>query len=150
MSFNIKRHIYTSVIPWCQIIAYVDSSSLFAELFPSSCHTILVLAHLLFCWSSSNHFPHPAVPRCLSIFIAHLTTFLARLLQCENCSLCPVVPFRGNIFAWRSRHPSRQGDSFVCLDVCFFIRRFSSMRFHRDQKRRCSCCCSFSELFDCF
>jgi len=24
------------------------------------------------------------------------------------------------------------------------------MRFNFDQKRRCSCCCSFLELFDCF
>ena len=28
---------------------------------PSSCHTIPVLARLLFCWSSSNRLPHPAV-----------------------------------------------------------------------------------------
>jgi len=40
-------------------------------------------------------------------------------------------------------------ESFVCLDVVFFICRFSSMRFHFDLKCRCSCCCSFSELFDC-
>jgi len=41
-------------------------------------------------------------------------------------------------------------NSLVCLDVGFFICRFCSMRFHLDQKRRCSCYCSFSELFDCF
>ena len=50
---------------------------------------------------------------------------------------------RGDIFAW---------NSFICLDVGFFICRSCSMRVHFDQKRRCSCCCSFqvSELFDCF
>jgi len=123
------------------IIAYIGSSSLFTDLFPSSCHTIAVLAHLLFCWSSSNRLPHPAVPRRLSIFIAHCTSFPARLLPCENCSIYPVVPFRGNIFAW---------NSLVGLDVGFFICRFSSMRFHFDQKRPCPCCCSFYELFDFF
>ena len=52
------------------------------------------------------------------------------------------MPFRGNFFA---------RNSLVCLDVGFFICRFSSMRFHLNQNRRCgSCCCSFSELFDCF
>ena len=79
-----------------------------------------MFAHLLFYWSSSNRLPHTAVQRRLSIFIAHRTSFPARLLPCENCSICPVVPFRGNIFAW---------NSLVCLDVGFFFCRFSSMRF---------------------
>jgi len=61
------------------IIAYIDSSSLFVDLFPSSCHTIPVLAHFLFCGSSSNRLPHPAVPRRLLIFIPHRTSFPARL-----------------------------------------------------------------------
>ena len=50
---------------------YIDLSSLFANSFPSSYHTIPVLAHLLFCRSSSNHLPHPAVLRRLLILIAH-------------------------------------------------------------------------------
>jgi len=101
----------------------------------------------LLCWSSFNRLPHPAVPRRLSIFIAHRTFFPARLLPCENCSICLVVPFRGNFFAWIS---NTAWNSLVCLDVSFFICRFSSMRFHLDQKRRrCSCCCSCSELSDC-
>ena len=57
----------------------------------------------------------------LSIFIAHCTSSLARILLCEDCSIYPVVPFRGNFFA---------RNSLVCLDVGFFICRFSSMRFH--------------------
>ena len=96
---------------------------------------------LLFCGSSSNRLPHFFVPRRLSIFIAHRISFPARLLSCENCSICLVVPFRGNFFAW---------NCLVCFDVGFFVCRFSSMRFPLEQKRRCSCCCSFSELFDCF
>ena len=103
---------------------------------PSACAPCL-----LFCWSSSNRLPHPTVPRRLSIFIAHRTSFPVRLLPCENCLICSVVPFRGNIFA---------SNSLVCLDVGFFICRFSTMRFHLDQKRCCSCWCSFSQLFNCF
>jgi len=94
-------HPFTMLWSRCytRIIVYIDSTSLFVDLFPSSCHTIPVLAHLLFCWSLSNLLPHPAVPRQLSIFIVHRTSFPARLLPCANCSICPVVLFRWNIFA---------------------------------------------------
>jgi len=40
---------------------------------------------------------HPAVPHRLSIFIAHCTFFQAWLLPCEDCSICPAVPFRQEI-----------------------------------------------------
>jgi len=124
-------------------IAYIDSLSLFADLFASSCRTVSMLVHLLFCWSLFNHLPHPTLqgPRRLLIFIAHRTSFLVRLLPCEDCSICPVVPFRRNIVAW---------NSLVCLKVGFFIWSLSLKRFHFDQKRRCSWCCSFLELFDSF
>jgi len=92
-----------------------------------------VLAHLLFCWYSSNRLPHPAVPRWLLIFIAHCTSF--RDSRHLKTARFPVAPFCGINFAW---------PSLVCLDVCFFICRFSLMHFHCDQKRRCSCCCSCS------
>ena len=84
---------------------------------------------------------HPAVPCRLWLFIANCTSFPARLLPCEDCSIRHVVLLRGNFFAW---------NSLVCLDIGFCICRFSSMRSHLDQKRCCSCCWSFSELFDCF
>jgi len=42
-----------------RVIAYIDSSSLFADLFPGSPHTIPVLEHLLFYWSSCNGLLHP-------------------------------------------------------------------------------------------
>ena len=95
-----------------------------------------MFAHLLLWWSSSNHLLHPADLRRLSIFVAHSTSFPARLLPCEDCLPCPVVPFRGNIFAW---------NSLVCLDVGFFICRFCSMHFHLEQKSRCSRCFFFPE-----
>ena len=58
--------IHPCTMPWSRdhtwVIAHIDSSPLFADLFPRSCHghTILVLAHLLFCWFSSNRLPYPA------------------------------------------------------------------------------------------
>ena len=76
----------------------IDLSSFFANSFPSSYHTIPVLARLLFCRFSSHHLPHPTVPRRLLILIAHR----ARLLLCDNCLICPVAAFRGNIVAWNS------------------------------------------------
>jgi len=41
-------------------------------------------------------------------------------------------------------------NSFVCSNISFFVRRFFSMCFFFDQKRRCSCCCPFLEPFNCF
>jgi len=92
----------------------------------------LDLAHLLFCWSSSNHLPHPAAPRRYLIFAAHCTSFPARLLPCVDCLICAVTvaPLGENIFA---------SNRLVCLDVGFFMCRFFSMRFYFDQKRRCFC-----------
>ena len=71
-----------------RVTVYIDLSSLFADLFLS----LYYLARLLFCWSSSNRLPHPAVPRQLSIFVAwaHRTFFLASLLPCENSSICAI------------------------------------------------------------
>ena len=85
-----------------RVRAYINTASLFANLFPGSCHAIPVLAHFLFCWSLSNCLLHPAVLRRLSIFIAQLAYSPARLLPCEDFSICPVVPFHGNIVAWNS------------------------------------------------
>jgi len=82
-----------------RVISYIDSPSLFANLFSGSCRAIPVLAHLLFCLFSPDHLPHPAGPFRLSIFLAHRPSFPARLLPCEDCSICPVAPLHGNIFA---------------------------------------------------
>ena len=73
-----------------RIIAYINSSSLFADLFPSSCHTIPVLAHLFFCSSSSNRFPHPTVPRWLSIFIPSFLTKIGKM-QSAGCWLFKIA-----------------------------------------------------------
>jgi len=83
--------------------------SLFADLFSSSVTRSQCLR------TSCSADPvqiafHPVVPQQLSIFIAHFASFLARLLPCEDCSICPVVPFHGNMFAWNSvcsNHSSR-------------------------------------------
>ena len=71
--------IYVCTLSWScyyiRVIAYdIDSSSLITNLFSGSCHTIPVLAQILFCWFSSDRLPQPACPCRLSIFIAHLTS----------------------------------------------------------------------------
>jgi len=68
--------------------------------FPGSCHTSPVLTHLFFCWTSS-HRPvqvrHPAIRHWLFILIAHLASFLARLLPGEDCSPWFSLP-KGNAY----------------------------------------------------
>jgi len=48
---------------------------------------------LLLILAESNRLPLPALSRQLLIFIAYRTFFTARLLPCEDCSICAVVPF---------------------------------------------------------
>ena len=102
-----------------RVMAYIDPKSSIANLFPGCCHTIPVLAHLwvLFCGSSSNLFPHPSILRRLSIFIAHLATFPARLLPRGKCLICPFVQFYRIIFTW---------NSLVRLGVGLFICIFNN------------------------
>ena len=88
----------------------------------------------------------PCKPRCSTLtFDLHSSPYFLsgealavwRLLDLS----CHAVPFRGNILAW---------NSLVCLDVGFFICRFSSMRFHLDQKRRNSASRIFLTTSSCY
>ena len=85
-----------------------------------------VLMYLLFYRSLSKHLSSNIVPHQLSILVAHLASLSARLLPCEDFSICPVVPLHSNIFVW---------NSLVRLD----IGRLSLMRSYFDQKCRCTC-----------
>jgi len=94
--------IYVCTLSWsCYyiwVIAYdIDTLSLITNLFSGSCHTIPVLAQILFCWFSSNRLPQPACPCRLSIFIAHITSFATSpchvktaqfLLSCHSMGRC--------------------------------------------------------------
>ena len=88
---NLSSSVHVSFIEQSPYSGHILLSSLFADFFPSFCHTILVLAHLIFCWSSSNRLLHPTVPRRLLIFIVHRTSFQARLLPSQWRLLAQLV-----------------------------------------------------------
>ena len=90
---NSPKSLVELVLAWLWYMPALHAnttSSLFANLFPGSYHTIPMLAHLLLCWSSSDCLPQPAILRQLSSFIAHLASFPTRLLSGEDMKLMRV------------------------------------------------------------
>jgi len=88
------NHSYSIRVLWCRAVTRLGP-----YLTPTRCRCLLIL--------------HTMVPHRLSIYKAYLASFLARLLQREDCSIWPVVLLHGNVFAW---------NSLVHLIFCFFVR----------------------------
>ena len=81
-------HVFLNLSSSIHVLAYLDYSSLFANLFAISCHTILMLAHV----SSSNCLPHLVIPRRLWIFIEHLASFPRG--SCHVKTACRAIPWK--------------------------------------------------------
>ena len=106
---------------YCQIISTVTTGF---SLFPAPVHTS----------SFTITFLRTLVPRRQLILIAHLASFLAKLktarcvLRCHRDSVKTLISFASN----------RLDSCLIRLDVGFFVRRFSLIRFYSDQECRCS------------
>ena len=147
--FGIPPHLsmYNAVEPLryhTRIIAYIDSSSLFDDLFPSSCHTIPVLAHLFSADPRLIAFRTPLFHVDFRSSYLTLPPFrrgschvkTARfVLSCHSMgtSLPEIV-----LSAWMSAsslHPRRCKTSLVGQDAGLSIPR-SSVRFRQKIKHR--------------